>query len=58
MELGWLSEKLGVPANVGTINRGIPYVSVGFFANSKGAVAGKNTTGPELQRLYQTLRGM
>jgi len=58
MELTWLSEKLGVPANVGTINRGTPYVSVGFFANSRGAIAGKDTTGPELQRLFQTLRGM
>ncbi|MBK5112455.1 MAG: translation initiation factor IF-6 [Candidatus Heimdallarchaeota archaeon] len=58
MEITWLSEKLGVPANVGTINRGVPYVSVGCFANTKGAIAGKDTTGPELQRLYQTLRGM
>lgn len=58
LELTWLSERLGVPANVGTINRGIPYVSVGFFANSRGAIAGKDTTGPELQRLFQTLKGM
>jgi translation initiation factor 6 len=58
MEITWISERLGVPANVGTINRGVPYVSVGCFANSKGAIAGKETTGPELQRLYQTLRGM
>ncbi|NHJ88114.1 MAG: translation initiation factor IF-6 [Asgard group archaeon] len=58
MELTWLSERFGIPANVGTINRGIPYVSVGCFANSFGAIAGKETTGPELQRLYQTLRGM
>lgn len=58
MEMIWLSERLGVPVNVGTINRGVPYVSVGCFANTKGAIAGKETTGPELQRLYQTLRGM
>ena len=58
MELTWLCERLGVPVNVGTINRGIPYVSIGCFANSNGAIAGKDTTGPELQRLYQTLRGM
>jgi len=58
LELTWLSERLGVPANVGTINRGVPYVSVGFFANSRGAIAGKDTTGPELQRLFQTLKGM
>jgi len=58
MEITWITERLGVPVNVGTINRGVPYVSVGCFANSKGAIAGKDTTGPELQRLYQTLRGM
>ncbi|NHJ04330.1 MAG: translation initiation factor IF-6 [Candidatus Heimdallarchaeota archaeon] len=58
MELTWLSEKLGVPGNIGTVNRGIPFVSIGCFANSRGAVVGKETTGPELQRLYQALRGM
>ncbi|MGC9780716.1 MAG: translation initiation factor IF-6 [Candidatus Heimdallarchaeota archaeon] len=57
MELNWLSESLGVPVNVGTMNRGVPFVSIGCFANSKGAIVGKETTGPELQRLYQTLRG-
>ncbi len=57
MEITWLSEKLGVPVNVGTMNRGTPYVSIGVFANSRGAVTGKDTTGPELQRLYQTLKG-
>jgi len=58
MEMTWISERLGVPANVGTINRGVPYVSIGCFANSRGAIAGKDTTGPELQRIFQTLRGM
>ena len=58
MELNWISERLGTPINVGTMNRGVPFVSIGCFANSKGAIVGKETTGPELQRLYQTLRGM
>ncbi|MFW9922705.1 MAG: translation initiation factor IF-6 [Candidatus Thorarchaeota archaeon] len=58
MEINWLSERLGVPVNVGTINRGIPFVSIGCFANSKGAIVGKDTTGPELQRIFQTLRGI
>ncbi|MHA1629307.1 MAG: translation initiation factor IF-6 [Candidatus Heimdallarchaeota archaeon] len=58
MEMNWLSERLAVPVNVGTINRGVPFVSIGCFANSNGAIAGKETTGPELQRLYQTLRGV
>ncbi|NHJ49210.1 MAG: translation initiation factor IF-6 [Asgard group archaeon] len=56
MELNWLSERFGVPVNVGTINRGVPYVSIGCFANSKGAICGKETTGPELQRIFQTLK--
>ncbi|MEA2070495.1 MAG: translation initiation factor IF-6 [Asgard group archaeon] len=57
MELEWLSERFGVKTNVGTINRGIPQVSIGCFANSTGAITGKTTTGPELQRLFQTLKG-
>ena len=58
MEMNWLSEKLGVPVNVGTVNRGVPFVSIGCFANSRGAIVGKDTTGPELQRIYQAMRGM
>ncbi|NHJ40875.1 MAG: translation initiation factor IF-6 [Asgard group archaeon] len=58
MEMNWLSEKLGVSISVGTINRGVPYISIGCFANSKGAICGKETTGPELQRIYQSLKGI
>jgi translation initiation factor 6 len=57
MELTWLSERFGVSVNVGTINRGVPYISIGCFANSNGAICGKDSTGPELQRIFQTLRG-
>jgi translation initiation factor 6 len=56
MEINWLSEAFHVKANVGTINRGVPYVSIGCIANSHGAIVGKDTTGPELQRIYQTFK--
>jgi translation initiation factor 6 len=37
-----------VPVDVGTVNCGIPYVGTGLIANSKAAVAGSMTTGPEM----------
>ena len=39
---------LKVPVDVGTVNCGIPYVGTGLIANSKAAVAGSMTTGPEM----------
>jgi len=43
-----LEQALKVPVDVGTINCGIPYVGTGLIANSKAAVAGSMTTGPEM----------
>jgi translation initiation factor 6 len=37
-----------VPVDVGTINCGIPYVGTGLLGNSRAAVAGSLTTGPEM----------
>jgi translation initiation factor 6 len=37
-----------VPVDVGTINCGVPYVGTGLLANSRAAVAGSMTTGPEM----------
>jgi translation initiation factor 6 len=37
-----------VPVDVGTVNCGIPYVGTGLIANSRAAVAGSMTTGPEM----------
>jgi translation initiation factor 6 len=37
-----------VPVDVGTINCGIPWVGTGLIANSRAAVAGSMTTGPEM----------
>jgi translation initiation factor 6 len=54
-ELDLLAEVLGVPTSVGTVNRGIPYVKSGLLVNSKGAVAGSRTTGPELDRIEESM---
>ncbi|KXB02598.1 hypothetical protein AKJ45_02710 [candidate division MSBL1 archaeon SCGC-AAA261F19] len=54
-ELKIAEETLGVPADVGTASRGIKYVGVCIAANSKGALTGKNTTGPELGRIESSL---
>jgi translation initiation factor 6 len=37
-----------VPVDVGTVNCGIPYVGTGLISNSRAAVAGSLTTGPEM----------
>jgi translation initiation factor 6 len=37
-----------VPVDVGTVNCGVPYVGTGLLANSRAAVAGSMTTGPEM----------
>ena len=53
-ELEWISESLSVPSDIGTVNRGVPYVSTGIIINSQGCVTGEETTGPELVRISQT----
>ena len=37
-----------VPVDVGTINCGIPYIGTGLIGNSRAAIAGSLTTGPEM----------
>jgi len=43
-----LMNALKVKVGVGTVNCGIPYVATGLVGNSRAAVAGSLTTGPEL----------
>jgi len=50
-----IQEVLKVPVETGTINGGVPYVKMGIVANSKGAVVGTLTTGPELMAVTRTL---
>jgi translation initiation factor 6 len=50
-----LKDILKVPVDVGTVNCGIPYVSTGLIGNSRGAVVGSLTTGPEMFIIGQAL---
>ncbi|MFX1565777.1 MAG: translation initiation factor IF-6 [Promethearchaeota archaeon] len=52
-ELEWLASFFGVEAEMGTINCGVPYISIGLLATLKAAAAGFETTGPELMRITE-----
>ncbi|MGD0145446.1 MAG: translation initiation factor IF-6 [Nitrososphaerales archaeon] len=45
----------GVEAHPTSVNRGVPYVASGVVANSKNAVVGSQTTGPELVFITRAL---
>ena len=50
-----LEDILKVNVGVGTVNCGIPYIATGLIGNSRAAVAGRLTTGPELFMIGQAL---
>ena len=50
-----LGTLLGVDAYPTSVNRGVPYVASGIIANSKNAVVGSQTTGPELVFITRAL---
>jgi translation initiation factor 6 len=52
-ELEWLGTFFSVETDVGTINCGVPYVSIGLLVTSQAAAAGFETTGPELMRITE-----
>jgi translation initiation factor 6 len=54
-ELEMLEEMFGLPVEVGTTNLGTQMVGSGLLANSKGYVAGSQTTGHELGRIEDAL---
>lgn len=54
-ELELVKDLLKVKVEVGTLNRGTPYVGICALANSKGAVVGISTTPPEVMRLEDAL---
>ncbi len=54
-EISEISSVLKVRTDVCTINRGIPYPRVGILSNSKGAVIGSDSTGPESMRIFEIL---
>ncbi len=56
-ELRFLSELFGVPFLTGTVNFGVAFVRTGVVANSRGAIVGQETSGPELARIQMALGG-
>ncbi len=50
-----VSQVLSVPVDISTVNCGIPYLGACAAVNDHALVVGKDTTGPELQRLSQML---
>ena len=55
IEVETIESILDVPAMVGTVNFGSPYVGSGCIATDQGAWAGSQTTGPELNRIEDAL---
>ncbi|HXW37051.1 MAG TPA: translation initiation factor IF-6 [Nitrososphaerales archaeon] len=55
-EVERLGRMLGVEAYGTPVNRGVPYVASGLVANSKNAVVGSQTTGPELVFITRALK--
>jgi translation initiation factor 6 len=53
-ELSELGSFFAVNTGLGTINCGVPYLSIGLVAASHAAAAGFETTGPELMRITET----
>jgi len=50
-----VEEALGVPVDVGTACGGVSLLGICVIANSRGAIAGSTTTGPELGRIESSL---
>ena len=51
----WLSEVFKVTFLPGTVNDGVKFVRSGIIANSKGAIIGSVTTGPEMMTISRAL---
>ncbi len=54
-ELAVLDDLFGLPVDVGTVNFGSPQIGSGLLANSKGYLAGEETSGPEMGRIEDAL---
>jgi translation initiation factor 6 len=50
-----IEKTLKVPVETGTINGGVPYLRAGLLVNTKGAVVGPLTSGPELMAITRSL---
>jgi translation initiation factor 6 len=54
-EVNRLGSLLGVDAYPTSVNSGVPYVASGLIANSRNAIVGSQTTGPELVFITRAL---
>ena len=54
-EVARIGSMLGVDAYPSSVNSGVPYVASGLVANSRNAIAGSQTTGPELVFITRAL---
>jgi translation initiation factor 6 len=54
-EVRRIGSLLGVDAYPTSVNSGVPYVASGLIANSRNAIAGSQTTGPELVFITRAL---
>ena len=54
-EVKRIGSLLGVDAYPTSVNSGVPYVASGLIANSRNAIAGSQTTGPELVFITRAL---
>jgi translation initiation factor 6 len=50
-ELEEIQSVLKVKGDIGTLNFGDPLVKSGIIGNKRGVIVGKNTSGPEMQRV-------
>jgi len=50
-----VGQDLSVPVDISTVNCGIPYLGACAAVNNRALVVGKDSTGPELQRLSELL---
>ena len=51
----WLSEIFKVTILPGTVNDGVKFVRSGIIANSRWAIIGSVTTGPEMMTISRAL---
>jgi translation initiation factor 6 len=54
-ELEFLEEIFELPVGIGSVNFGVPLIGAGLLANTKGYIAGYETTGAELGRIEDVL---
>lgn len=50
-EIKFLEDVFKVPFKTGTVNFGVSFIRTGLIVNTKGAIVGEDTTGPEIARV-------